>query len=262
MAETVRPVTLGDQIRKQLAEKGTLSGADIAQAAQASAPQAAARTAPEETDSGVKLGPDNLDSLTKAGSGPALEEAIGNDMLWATNPDDMFGMADELEKVTITKEDKARFMDAFVDGSRFTRRFSLLNGRLSGMFRSKKMCETRAIIAELTRQAGINKDSMNEHATRIRYALLHFQLAELNGVQRPEVQGPLMAQERIDTEKQEVRTVPPRWTEEMMVCFDGRDEGWKNVLYRELKTFEKVYWEMVRNARDQNFWHPEDSIIE
>lgn len=262
-------VTLKSQIKDQLEKTGTLSGHDLqnimTRVAQDAPPPAAGQPAapdPLKTDDKIKAGSESVDGLTNAGSDNAIDKAVAEDLVRSENPNDIFGVTDDLETITITAADKKRFMDAFVDGKRFTRPFEMFGGSVKGIFRSRKTGETRAILDELVRQAQVNNHSMLEHSAKIRHALLHCQLAEKNGVVRKELEGPLKAMEEIDTTSKKVRVVPPKWSEEMEVLFDSMDEGMVNALYKELRTFEKVYWTLISNASDQNFWAPEDSTIE
>jgi hypothetical protein len=261
-----KKVTLKDEIVKQLEKSGTLSDVDLAQMAPSVGPKPPEETpkVPEaDKDSKVKVGDEKLDAAVKTADGETADEIMARELLpLSTNPDDPYAMTDNLEPVTITKEDKARFMDAFVDGSRFTRPFSLMGGRLTGIFRSRKVKESRALLQELGRQAVLYKLSMTDYTAKVRHAVIHSQLAEINGVARPEWKEPLVAMEVQEGPERKVTVKPPEWALDMEAYFNEKDEGWVDALYHELRLFEKVYWEMVTRLPDQNFWTPEDSIIE
>ena len=259
-------IKLKDQIVAQLDKTGTLSDADLQGMAakapeQEETPAKAAVVPPSEAESRMKVPDAELDEATQQGREPDADETIKDRIIDSVeNPDDQFDLSQgDGTDIVITAEDKKRFMDVFVDGSRFTRRFSLCGGKLTGMFRSRKMGESRCLIVEMTRQSEARNLTMMEHSTRIRYALLHCQLAELNGVGRPEWEEPWNAQETVKDSKAEI--VPPKWSVDMDIIFDHKHEGYINMLYRELKTFERVYWALVKNAAEQNFWDPEDSTI-
>ena len=264
-------VTLKSQIKKQLEDKGTLSEADL-QSLVVNTPapeQAKAEKAPmpaEDEDSRIVAGKESLDDLTQEGSKHAIDEAIEKDLLPnSTNPEDIFGLADmdeEDEVIVVTAADKKRFQDCFVDGIRFTREFSVCGGKFKGVFRSRKVAESRAILTELTRMAVAGNHSAADYANNCRHALLHCQIAELNGVVKPEFKKPYKAVEKVDVVAKTVEVIPPAWNLEMEVVYGEMGEGPQNILYAELKTFEKIYWTMVRSAKDQDFWRPEDSTIE
>lgn len=265
MKETV---TLSSQIKKHLADKGTLSEGElqtlVVETPPQESPKVEEKVVPEDADSRVIAGKESLDGLTQSGDEVPIDIAIGRDLIpKSTNPDDMFSLADdETETVTITAADKRRFQDCFVDGTRFTREFSICGGRFKGVFRNRKVIESRAILGELTRQAIAENHSAADYADNCRHALLHCQIAELNGVVKPEFEAPLRAVEKVNLDTRKVEVTPPKWALEMNVVYGDMGEGPQNILYRELKTFEKIYWALVRSAKDQDFWSPEDSTIE
>lgn len=198
-----------------------------------------------------------------------LDAMVHNDIIAEIeNPADPLGLVKgplkplDVEAVTITAEDKRKFQDCLIDNTRFTKTFTFFNGKVTATYRNRKNNETRAILVEITKYASDNKLSVMEHSAKLRHALLHFQLAELNGVERPEVEAPLKSIETFDKNTGKVVIVPPKWIEHMDAVFDGMSEGLTNVLYNGLRTFEKIYWSMVNSAKDQNFWNPEDSIID
>lgn len=259
-------ITLKEQIKSQLEKTGTISGADLQNMAAAAAapanPGIQAMPDPMTVDDKVVVGKESLDVLTQAGDDKYGDKAIEDDMIRSDSADDIFGVVDDTGPVTVTAADKRRFTDAFVDGKRFTREFELCGGAIKGVFRSRKTGETRAILEELIRQAIVHNHSMVEHAAKIRHALLHCQLAEFKGVSRKELEAPLKAVEKIDKVNKTVEIIPPDWSEEMEIICNDMGEGLVNSLYRELKIFEKVYWILVKNSSNQDFWHPEDFIIE
>jgi hypothetical protein len=267
-------VTLKEQIAKHLEAKGTLSGDDLVQIAGINAeakpadPQAAGPSSPTG-DTTVKVGPEAKDTAMKiADTDFAIDLMIHNDLIpEAESPADPLGLVRgtlkevDVETVTITASDKLKFQDCMVDNGRFTKTFTMFNGKVTGEFRARKSSETRAILLEVNRLVEKNKLSVMEHATKLRHALLHFQLSELNGLIRPEVASPLRSVETFDISDSKIKIIPPVWLSHMDVAFDNMSEGLANALYSELRRFEKVYWAMVNSAKDQNFWKPEDSII-
>ena len=253
-------ISLNEQIKATLERKGTLGPEDLNNMGAETA--AKPNTRSDDEDTKIKVGSEALDAVTASGNKDTADKIIGNNLEAAQVPEDPFAVADdELETVVITAADKKRFQDCFVDGTRFTRGFSVLGGRVKGVFRCRKTAESRAIMTELTRLAIANGYSASDYAAANRKALLHCQLAELSGVVKPEFQAPLRAVEKINIETKTKEIVPPAWVLEMDIAFDNVGDAVEDILYKELKTFEKVYWTMVRNAGDQNFWDPEDSTI-
>ena len=263
-----KKITLESQIKKHLEDKGTLTEGELQNMVAETQPQqevkAETQAPADNVDTKLVAGKESLDELTQDGDKAPIDIAIGRELLpQSTNPDDMFSLADdENEAVTVTAADKQRFQDCFVDGTRFTREFSVCGGKFKGIFRSRKVAESRAILAELTRMAIAGNHSAADYADNCRHALLHCQVAELNGVAKPEFVKPYRAVEKIDIVAKKTEIIPPAWALEMEIAYGDMDEGPQNILYRELKTFEKIYWALVRSAKDQDFWTPEDSIIE
>lgn len=258
-----KPISLKDQLKDQLEKKGTLTAEDL-QAAQTQQ-DAAEQPAPgDEMDrtSRVKVSDKELDGLVQGAGGASTDERTSAAMVDRSEvPEDQFALVSDLDAVDITPEDKRHFTGTFVDGTRFTRPFSLMGGKVTGVFRCRTAGESRAIIEELVRQGEKINETVYENATKMRYALLHCMLAELNHVSRPEWQEPLMAVQKIDVATRKVTAEPPAWYQEMQIMFDRKMDGLVNALYGELKKFEKVYWTLVRNVANQDFWRPEDSTI-
>ena len=256
-------ISLKEQLKEKLESKGTLTSEDLA-AAQAETEAGVAK--PQDSmdiATNAKVGDSQMDALLQEAKDSSTNESVAAAMLERSEvPDDQFGLIDEMDEVVITPQDKRRFVDSFVDGSRFTRGFSILGGRITGMFRCRTAGESRAIIEELARQGSVLKETVYENAVKMRYALLHCQLAEFNHVARPEWKEPLMAVQKIDVVAGKVFSETPVWYQEMQLLYDKKMDGMVNALYAELKKFDKVYWLLVKNTANQDFWLPGDSITE
>ena len=267
----VQKVSLKEEIKKQLEEHGTVTlnegtlqnMAAVAAASQAPMAQARQEIPEEDKDSKVTVGSEALDPLLQAGNQASTEQAINDRLLESESPIDPFGLIDdEKEVVTITVADKTRFQNCFVEGTRFERPFELLGGKVTGVFRCRKEKESRAILNEMIRSAREMKLDAGDYAARLRHALMHCQVAELNGKVREEWKEPLRAVEAVNLETKTMVTKPPVWSQEMEIIFDNMTDAVTNALYCELKRFEKVYWTMVKEAPNQNFWLPGDSTTE
>ena len=247
-----------DELKKKLAEDGTLSSADLGTF---NKPEPQEESSEPVSDGPVKTqvpseASDDTFIREASAAGPGEEVAV--DAAYH-NPDEegyQFGLQG-LDEVEISEEDKNAFLDAVVDDSRFERPFSLFNGRVTGIFRSRTVGESRAIIIELHRQWAKHEYlPASEYSTLMKSAMLRMQLKELNGVQYPEAEEPLIATYNFKAEN----VKDPAWFKEMDEMCNKMSDAVSAALYEALVYFEKVYWTMVKKAEDQNFWNPEDSI--
>jgi hypothetical protein len=149
-----------------------------------------------------------------------------------------------------------------VFGRRFTRPFSIFGGKLVGQLRSRTARESHAMMAELRRQylAGEITGDI-DYGDRLRWAALRFQVQEVNGVEYPVPQEPLLAQKEMSADADgtaKPTITPPKWVEESISYFSKNEsEAFVAALYREVNKFEKIYWALVDHANDQAFWQTE-----
>ena len=156
----------------------------------------------------------------------------------------------DMETVEITPMERDNFVNALVTGDRYLSMFELFGGKITGSFRSRSQAETQAILVQLTREcrdAIITTDA--EYGTRLRSMLLLTQVAQFNGMDYIALKAPLLS--RVDGAK----ITPPGWLGQLE-AWETKHEGLIVAIYSELQLFEKKYWTMVRNAKDQNFWNP------
>jgi hypothetical protein len=159
----------------------------------------------------------------------------------------------EQKTVEITPADKNNFIQALVTGERFTSSFSLFGGKVTGKFRSRRQDEAIAIFNQMSKQLSSGTlRSGAEQVVQVRYMLFACQLAELNGKAFAEMEHPLNETVTADGVQ------PPGWSR-MMDHFALWPEGLITALFNQLNEFEAKYWTMVNNAKDQNFWKPEES---
>lgn len=164
-----------------------------------------------------------------------------------------------IDKVDVTEEDRAAFLDAIVTGGRYERDFSLFNGRLTGTFRCRSTAESDGIVAWVGHLLNNNKLASNvEYMSTVRNATLAAQVKSLRGLVNedfPELSGPLAPTRSADGKT----VVPPGWVG-VADSWYARPEAVTSAVYAALQRFEQVYWAMVVNAANQNFWNPAASI--
>ena len=163
------------------------------------------------------------------------------------------------DQVEITEDDRNAFLHAIVTGERYERPFTLFGGKLSGVFRCRKIAESDGIIAWLSHCVNYGKaDARIEYLTLMRNAVLAAQVKSLRGMiseDFPELKGPYGPTRSEDGKSVE----PPGWVA-MAESWGSRPEALVTALHNELQLFEKRYWAMVMDAANQNFWNPAASI--
>lgn len=169
------------------------------------------------------------------------------------------GSASFLDSVEVTAEDRAAFLDAIVTGGRYERSFSLFNGRLTGTFRCRSTAESDGIITWVGHLLNENKLTSNvEYMSAIRNATLAAQVKSLRGLVNedfPELPAPLAPTRASDGKS----VLAPGWIGVADSWYE-RPEAITTAVYAALQRFEQVYWAMVTNAANQNFWSPATSI--
>lgn len=166
------------------------------------------------------------------------------------------------ERVDITEEDRSAFLQALVTGGRYERPFSLFGGKLTGVFRCRKIAESDGIIAWLSHCVNKGKaDARIEYLTLMRDAMLAAQVKSLRGMVNedfPELKEPYGPTRVADGDKGD-RIVEPGWVA-MAKSWGNRPEALVTAIHNELQMFERRYWAMVMDAGNQNFWNPAASI--
>ena len=245
-----------EKLKERLTEQGSIGSLDIANFSTNEEATPLGDELNETTKVAVPEGQydDPLNEILDDGAETSDELGLE---LKTTNPDNYtFGLKNLVE-VEITPEEKEMFLDAIVDDSRFELAFSLFNGKVTGVFRSRTTGESRAILKETHRRwAEFEKMPGSEYSTILKGSMLRAQLKELNGTGYPEMTEPLLAQYDFETDK----TVPPKWYNEMETLCNKFSDALITALYGALQTFEDKYWTLIKHAGDQDFWLPEDSI--
>lgn len=257
-------MSVKDEVKKKIAEAGGLTAGDLASFDSKDSQQGeGTNTGAENKTQDANESTDRVevskeaaeDVVRKAYDASTPEDVVASAL--ANNPS---GLYFENNQVDVTPEDKEAFLRALIDDSRFERPFTIFNGKVSGVFRSRLLNETRAIMCEIQRQLRNGEfDTDIEYGTRMRHALLRFQLKELDGKSYQIPEEPLSAVATVEDGKEKV--TPPAWVEEADVFFNGSEAKFAAV-YAQLCVFEAKYWTMTQNADDQDFWQTEDSTSE
>lgn len=163
------------------------------------------------------------------------------------------------EKIDISEDDRAAFLQAIVTGGRYEREFSLFGGKLRGVFRCRKVQESDGIIAWLSHLVNAKRlDARIEYMTMMRNAILAAQVKSLRGLVNedfPELVAPYGPARSPDGKE----VVEPGWLG-VARSWGERPEALVTAIHMELQKFEKRYWAMVMDSGNQNFWNPAPSI--
>ena len=163
------------------------------------------------------------------------------------------------DRIDITDADRDAFIQSIVTGGRYERTFSLFGGKLTGVFRCRKIAESDGIIAWVSHCVNMKKiEARIEYLTMMRNAMLAAQVKSLRGIVSedfPELPGPYAP-----TRSEDGKTLnEPGWVSAAN-AWGERPEALVTALHDELTKFEKRYWTMVVDASNQNFWNPAASI--
>lgn len=150
--------------------------------------------------------------------------------------------------IKVSKEARDKFLECLCTGERYTEEFQLYGGRIKGKIRCRSLDETEAIEAYTRRQI-ITRSIVTqaEYTALVRRALLAAQVAELNGVQYPELQKPLLSVETPEELKQ------PGWLPQLEF-WGAKPDAFAMALLEQVLEFEARYWAMIRSSNDENFW--------
>jgi hypothetical protein len=232
---------LKTKLAEKLAQGGTIGSSDVAEFT------APAKDGKKEISGDVKTPlTDNAkkDPVLKAADDGGAAKALA---------DEGSTTSAIAEPVVITDSDREAFLEAMVSGNRFMLPFELFNGKVKGRFRSRTQIETNASISYLSYECRNEKIVTGiEYSNRLRNMLLAAQVMELNEVGFVELKAPLL---RTVNGKD---VVEPGWLDQL-TYWENQNDGLVNAIYKELQIFERKYWVMVDNAKDQNFWNPAES---
>lgn len=170
------------------------------------------------------------------------------------------------EQVEITQEDRDAFLQCLVTGGRYEREFSLFNGKLTGVFRCRKIAESDGILAWLNNLIMTGKIAARiEHMSLMRNALLAAQVKSLRGLLNEDyeelpapyapVRKPVVRRDENGKDVPDVDVEEPGWLR-AAAEWGKRPEALVSAIHGELQLFERRYWTMVMEAGNQNFWSP------
>lgn len=152
--------------------------------------------------------------------------------------------------ITLTPEDKAAFIDAVANNSRFTRNYSLFGGKITLTIRSLTSDEVNAMSAWMVRRG--SSDSAGVLAGRYRKYLVAAQVSKYNGVEMPPLENPLF-----ETLASDGKTVnPPGWIKRCDF-WDGIGSGVFTAIMGCITDFDSRYAVLCSKAEDSNFWSPD-----
>jgi hypothetical protein len=257
------PRNLQQKLREHMASTGQLSSSDVAAFQRGSDPEeqpqhtGAAMHEATVVDKQAQPAEDKTDAMILAAGGPTdtqqLEESAEDTTLKDLNP--MERITQRRNKVVITPADKEAFIMSVIHNTRMELTFQILGGRVTVRVRSRKVPETRAIVAreqfELTKE--IMKTRM-DYTLRLRSMLMTAQIAEFRGEVYEEMQAPLQPVVRSEGGAED-----PGWVK-WIDYWAQQGDGIHALLWNCIQTFEDKYWRMVEDAQNADFWQPAASI--
>lgn len=236
---------LAEKVKEGIQKKNlSLSSKDVN-------PNAAADEAQSMMEEDSKVATPPLDVVD-----PVVAKAAGNDASKAleANPDGAEPLRPTtLSTVVITADDKASFVNAFINNTAWKQSVSLFDGQVKMTMRSRSSQETRAILTRLEKEVREGKImSAAQYNTRLRDFILAAQVEEFNGIQFDPLKAPYMSQ-IVDGKE-----VEPAWLQQV-AYWESLQDHVVAVLYREITEFERKYWALIHGANDANFYKTETS---
>ena len=170
------------------------------------------------------------------------------------------------DQVEITQDDRDSFLQCLVTGGRYERGFSVFGGKLTGVFRCRKIAESDGILAWINHLISTKRIGASiEYMDLMRNALLASQVKSLRGLINEdfeELPAPYAPTRRTVVRKGEdgkdisdVEVTDPGWLK-AAESWGERPEALVSAIHGELQLFERRYWTMVMEASNQNFWSP------
>lgn len=167
-----------------------------------------------------------------------------------TEKQDLVDLAKTQRDVQITADDKARFLDSVIKGTRFYGYADLFGGRVRVKFRSRTLAETEAIMAYVHRKGVLGELlTKSDVSDTLLAALLVAQVEEVGDVSYKEMQTPYKYVES------SVGTTEPGWIADVEM-WKNKPEHLTSAIGDALIDFEAKYWKMIAASKDENFWNP------
>ena len=224
---------INELVQKKLADTGKFSQEDLAEFS---------TEAPVDERAEANLTSTTETELKKTGDGLVTSAAGSNNVVGKVN------------KVTVSAEEKAAFLEALVQNKRFHKDYTTAAGRMNLRLRSRTVEETSAIISAFTAEIRAGKlVSTLEQTSRLRSMLMTFQVETLNGVDYASPEHPLV------TTVSDAGTAQPAWLERAS-AWSAYNEAAHSMIWNCLADFEDRYWTMTESAKDSDFWQPAASI--
>jgi hypothetical protein len=255
--ETIEnPRKLQQQLKTHLEKTGKLSSSDVAQFTRGqdpAEPKPSVGQAMHATTEVDTPGEDKTDPMIKAADGPTSADAVtaAGAQTAAADLNPMSVVYDRRHKVVITPEDKEAFIAAVINNTRMELTFPLMGGKARVRIRSRKIPETRAIVAR--ERYELDHDMMEtrmDYTLRLRAMLMAAQVVEFRGETFPELEAPLLPEAQAEGE-----AVPIGWAQWIDHWAEVGDAT-HAMLWGCVQAFEDKYWRMVEDAQDADFWQP------
>ena len=146
--------------------------------------------------------------------------------------------------IVITPENKENFINSVIYNKPFEATYTIF-GNITVSYRSRTQKDTSNIFRFIGKQFADKKiGTQAEYTEEVRKMLLACQLTEFNGVEfSPITDYSADSKELLDRLK----------------SIEELNDGVVTALYTKLVEFESIYWAMVNNASNQNFWNPVES---
>lgn len=217
----------------------------------------------KDTDDTKDLEP--LEDLDSADVDKRVSESSILSSVGSVNGDRFTDVVDDnkpTRKVNITKEEKDRFLESVVSGTRYISEASIFGGRIRVKFRSRSAVESEAIDSFLRYRAS-HKVITNgvSFADTMRFCMLAAGVEMLNGEAFPtltEIAGDRAGLFYHETETGEEE---PKWVW-LYEKWCSRPESIVAAIVSKYFEFEAKYWAMIEKASDENFWNPDGSTAE
>ena len=174
-------------------------------------------------------------------------ENLPKDSVVSPEPDEGGEKEDDVE---VSSVDKASFIDSVANNARFTKDYSMFNGKLTFTLRSLTIDEVNALSVWSVKQG--TKDPAGIVAGKYRKYLLAAHLAMIDGVENPPLKEPLF--ERIGQDGKSVEE--PGWLNQAAFS-DSMAYGKFQAILNCIGKFDKLYATLCSKAEDSNFWVPD-----
>lgn len=152
--------------------------------------------------------------------------------------------------IEISPEDKVRFIESVATNVRFTKDYSMFNGKMSLTLRSLTTDEVNALAAWTAAQG--TRDSAGLVTGRYRKYLMAAHCARIDGVDMPPLEEPLF--EHLGKDGKTVE--PPSWVNRCDY-FDGMSYGKFQTIMKCIVDFDERYSILCQKAEDESFWNPD-----